>query len=875
MIVDNNGGGQLEWVATTEASFVEASGPSTGTGEGSVVYVVEQNEGEARTFAIVVQDPEAENSPQRIAFTQDAHPGQGSRSAKISANKYTVASTGETITITVDVTGNASLAWSAEIGGEEATCTSRGTGAGGADEMLDRGDWVRFLGPSNQTGDGKAQIQVDQQSICPTLRWGFSVSIEFADAAELNQTLHFSQEGAAGATLSLWAATLQVGAGGETVEMSLTTPGSDEVYWTAVLSEDWARFVEGGVSIENTIDGTGPRELRIETDPNTATASRTVMVTVQSTDATNSPQSLTFRQAGAAPRDDAPQPPAVPSGYSNPCQRGTVGFENFGGWLSSNGRYDTTTEGRVWRYTDAGASHNAGVYRALRDCTNDERDFTREIFHMETPSIPEAFSDLPADTDKRIVLLDLRIPSVGEHLDGARPTEGTSRWTDYYGGWFTDDYTDDSDIGTTKFLLIQPLGDWGYGSEENWDTQVEAWDKDDMDEETLETNMGTWKATARNNGWRLPSIQEGTAEGAAAIANADNALWIVVGGYSGTGATREPHENSAVCGEMMQLCVFAPWSYPGNSTSGTAVAAAQTAAVLDSFLLLWPDYDLLELRDFVFQCAEDMGEPRVDSRWGHGILNTACLFSPQGDLIDPRTGAAISGGIYGPVGNIFGDAITGFDRTGRDFAYPVTRWRWRDNEALLAISGAESAPEPFPGQGIRTYAPGISRATLIESGPFQAQIAAAGDALAAISQWRAGGLWKLPGAFTFRGGFAMQPEGAGSLSGERAFRAPATFSSAFSFAWQHSFSANLSLHAKGQYWMTLAAQPRSLWTGMQLSEVRASASLVYQHKRSQITLQAQYFGGLGGQLHVAEREILLMPQSTRQITLLVRAPFNW
>ena len=121
----------------------------------------------------------------------------------------------------------------------------------------------------------------------------------------------------------------------------------------------------------------------------------------------------------------------------------------------------------------------------------------------------------------------------------------------------------------------------------------------------------------------------------------------------------------------------------------------------------------------------------------------------------------------------------------------------------------------------------------------------------------------------------MQPEGAGSLSGERAFRAPATFSSAFSFAWQHSFSANLSLHAQGQYWMTLAAEPRSLWTGMQLSEARASASLVYRHRKATFTLQGQYFGGLGGRLDVAERQIRLMPQITRQITLRVRAPFAW
>ena len=274
--------------------------------------------------------------------------------------------------------------------------------------------------------------------------------------------------------------------------------------------------------------------------------------------------------------------------------------------------------------------------------------------------------------------------------------------------------------------------------------------------------MASWKTTAEDNGWRLPSIQEETAEGKAAILGARSALWIVVGGYSGSGATRQPHENSAVCGAMQELCLFAPWSYTGNSQEGTAVAAAQTAALLDTFLLVWPDYDLLALRDFVFECAEDMGAPGTDKRWGRGILNAACLFTPQGDLKDPRTGAIISGSINGPITGLHDpdSVISGFDRTGRDFAYPVTRWAPRENHALLAAT-ANFDPQVF---GYRTE--GVS-AVLLDSGALVAKIAAAGDAVGAVAQWRPGGRILRTGLWTFRGGLALQQEGAGPLTGEQ------------------------------------------------------------------------------------------------------------
>ena len=121
---------------------------------------------------------------------------------------------------------------------------------------------------------------------------------------------------------------------------------------------------------------------------------------------------------------------------------------------------------------------NSGALSALRDCTKDSRIFDREITHMPTMDDPnpEAFMDLLADPDKRIVLLDIRIPAIGEHADGARPAATSSGWDSddgWHTNWFGEGYTDNSRqvADKNKFLLVQPLGDWGgYGDSEGWDS---------------------------------------------------------------------------------------------------------------------------------------------------------------------------------------------------------------------------------------------------------------------------------------------------------------------------------------------------------------------------------------------------------------------
>ena len=878
--ISNSGGGRLNWSASTDAAWASIAGTPSGTNSGSVIVSVLENGGPARAFTVTVQAAEAQNSPRTIRFTQAAAAERARDSARIHANRYALSHLGETVTVNIDVSGEAQLNWSANILradstyvvlvpelDEEGNDTGRST-----EETRDRGEWVRLLGNSSGTGSGELQLQVDRNPVA--LRWSFSLSFRFPDAPELDQTLHFSQDYEAEQRLTLWTASRHIGAGGETLDVHLNASSGGLVYWVASVDVDWAHL-EG--VIDGEIDGNGTALIRIEVDANPGDE-RSFDLTVEATNA-QSPPPLTFRQAVAQEMEGGvPAPPPPPVWYANECQRQTPGFEEFGGWLAERRHYLNESDSRVWRHMTDGHESNAPTLRAFTDCTEDKRRLTTNILADAMLDEPAEFANLPLGVDARIVLLDTVIPKVGEHTNGARHEDPEHVWSDAGSGWYP---TFTRNGSGAKFLHLQPLGDWGYENASGWRTQVSDWN-------TAGSDMSAWTDAAREFGWRLPSIQERTGEGLRMLANTDTALWLLVGGYTGSGPSRRIHPNSAVCGDAKQLCLFAPWEYEYTNkegtlqvASGTAIAAAQVAAALDNVLLLWPNYDLLDLRDLVLDCAEDLGDEGPDAMWGRGVLSFNCLFTAQGDLRDPRTNTILSGGIYGPMQglshggsaptpSLTGANVPGIDRTGREFLYPVLRWSNQDNHALLVASG-------FSGDGPTASLPRAHRsysAALLEDGPFSARIAAVGDAVGAIAQWRAGGFLSGSGLWTFRGGLALQQEGAGSLRGERVFRAPATLSSTFSFAFQHHFTTRLALHLQGNYWVTLDTKPRSLWAGAQLSELRASAAIAYQSSRFNAVLQAQYGGGLAGRLDVAGRTIRLTPSSARHLSLRIRIPFK-
>lgn len=109
------------------------------------------------------------------------------------------------------------------------------------------------------------------------------------------------------------------------------------------------------------------------------------------------------------------------------------------------------------------------------------------------------------------------------------------------------------------------------------------------------------------------------------------------------------------------------------------------------------------------------------------------------------------------------------------------------------------------------------------------------------------------GNLTLRAGLAPQPEGVGSLTGSRAFRAPATLSAAITAAYSKRLPRGFSAHVQSDYWRSLATHGRSLWESAQLSEARISAALARRVGRHEFALQGIWRSGLSGSLNVDGR----------------------
>lgn len=324
--VRNRGGGRMHWLAAVEESWASISGAAGGVDTGYVIVVIDPNEGEdPRNLVVTVTAEAAENTRAPITIRQAAAPEQALDAARVSANKYSAAPTGDSITITIDVSGDQSLRWRAQAADiDTSVCVAavRTPGDPDADPPvpdtyeeveLSRGDWVGFLGPDSGSGDGTIRVNVDanngvqdsQGAIrCRTIRWAFSITVEFPDAPELNQTLHFSQDPhTADTALNLWTRSRHLDIAGETREVHLTIIGTEQVYWEACLSyppedenRDWAHL-EGPIT--GTVDGSGSAVIRVRVDSNTG-AQRTFTLTAAEDECpSGSPQdTIRLTQAG-------------------------------------------------------------------------------------------------------------------------------------------------------------------------------------------------------------------------------------------------------------------------------------------------------------------------------------------------------------------------------------------------------------------------------------------------------------------------------------------------------------------------------------------------------------------------------------------------
>ncbi len=533
---------------------------------------------------------------------------------------------------------------------------------------------------------------------------------------------------------------------------------------------------------------------------------------------------------GRMPNPPLPPQPALEARLAewaandpNNCRARTPGFEALGGWLKADGR--EPGESRIW-VLDVGAldqprSHGVEVWGTLTGCAVREvpenRHFTDDLEleaayradgrdAIRSESLVVLFEDISFPDPEP---LSARFPE----MDGAR--EGQ------------------------RILYITSAGN--------------------------------------DSGRRTGELQRPAFQGA--LAAAETALWLTIGGYTGTGENREPASGSSVCGAADALCLFAPWEGEGAGHAGTSHSTPRVSAALDAVWAVWPEMDVLDLRNLAFDCAEnrpartgDRSTERTysysngreftsttNSTWGHGILSLTCLFTPNGGLQNPITGAAISGGIHGPLtGPVVDASVTGVDYTGRDFGHPFARPVARENHALLASASLRAASTVFGTDA--GHAPDAFHGSLWRSGAFRVDLTTAGDAVGAAVGWRNGNL-------TVRGGLAIQPEGVGSLTGSRAFRAPSTVSAAITAAYGQTLRAGFSAHIEANHWRTVATQGRSLWEGAAVRESRLVAALVKRAGAHEFALEGVWQSGLSGSLDVDGRNWRLAPEAARSVWL--------
>ena len=542
----------------------------------------------------------------------------------------------------------------------------------------------------------------------------------------------------------------------------------------------------------------------------------------------------------------------------NPCRAETPGFEALGGWLKNDGR--EIGGSRVW-IDDVGTldqpfaeSHGRRVWATFTACAfRSTEDHYNEKGALHWESIRADGGDGIVSFSLTPVWEDIELPEPGV-------------WAEY--PYVRPGILDRAHDGTRDGQRLLRLA-----------------------------------AAANDNGKRTSWLQDAGFQ--LALQESSTALVILVGGYSGEGDNRAPAADipartssgltgSSLCGAADALCLFGPWS-GGGGRAGTSDATPQVAAALDTVWAVWPDMDILDLRNLAFDCAEDMPAPEgetattrsysykngrtftsdTNSTWGHGILSMTCLFTPNGGLQDPTTGNAVSGGIYGPVaGPITGASIAGVDYTGRDFGYGFAHRVARENFALVSLTqaaprggaatGNSSAAQAISGNRVLGRRPGAFRGTLWAAGRTRVDLTAAGNAIGVVSGWRFGDL-------TLQGGLAVQPEGVGALTGSRAFRAPSTVSVAISAAYGKALPNGFAAHLQADHWRTLATHDRSVWEGAAIRESKLTAALVRRTGRHEFALQGVWRSGLSGSLEVQGRAWDLAPNTEVGMWLIWRS----
>ena len=142
---------------------------------------------------------------------------------------------------------------------------------------------------------------------------------------------------------------------------------------------------------------------------------------------------------------------------------------------------------------------------------------------------------------------------------------------------------------------------------------------------------------------------------------------IAVGALDVTGTTDADFSN--LCGNVRQFCLFAPGeqitsTVPGDrfaALSGTSFAAPHVAGAAAVLRSAFPNRSPRQIVNRILTTADDLGEPGIDDRFGHGRLNLERALNPVGFASVPMS-AEVDGAGIGLAGTSI--ALPGWARAG-------------------------------------------------------------------------------------------------------------------------------------------------------------------------------------------------------------------
>ena len=261
--VTNSGNGAMEWTATETGDWVTLTS-SSGTNSGTITAEYQANDSTSpRSCTITITAPDASASPQTVTVYQAGTIPVLS----VTPDTRNVNSDFGSTTFAVSNSGSGTLNWVA----------------------AESSDWVTL---SDSTGTNSGTITANYQANDSKSPRSCTITITASDATGGPRSVTIYQAGTT-PDLSVTPSSRSVSYTSGSTTFSVSNSGSGAMIWSASESSDWVTLSDDS--------GINSGTITANYQVNESTVSRTCIITVTASDATDSPQNITITQAGTAP----------------------------------------------------------------------------------------------------------------------------------------------------------------------------------------------------------------------------------------------------------------------------------------------------------------------------------------------------------------------------------------------------------------------------------------------------------------------------------------------------------------------------------------------------------------------------------------------